>query len=223
MFRNKANKPEYANPRNLLISFVPEKLLLPDQKFFTQDWAEHFGRRLALEYPDARVIKVVIDGKAFGYPAGDTRNLPIYGPGYACGDTKYSTAPCITDFLVLHNLDYAEAPPPRLSEILADMQSAQGQDKTLLWAVLLDTVEFFASRFGECDVWHVLRGEGKNGRFKELDEKGCRDEQEDAAKLIRCHPACHIPSPVCPRHQATGRNFSLATRIRKKLFGRHKP
>lgn len=158
MCRNKANKPEYADPRSLLISFVPEKLLLPDQKFFTQDWAEHFGRRLALEYPGVRVIKVVIDGKASGYPARDVRNFAVHNLGYACGDTKYSTAPCITDFLVLHNLDYAEAPPPRLQEILADIQSTQNQDETLLWAVLLDTVEFFACRFGECDVWHVLRG-----------------------------------------------------------------
>lgn len=223
MLRNKPSKLAYAEIRNLLISFVPEKDAFPGQTYFTQDWARHFKRRLELPRPGTIIIKASLDGQIPGLHEKDGRNLAFQNTGHSSGSTKYSTVPSITDFLVLHNLDYAEEPPPRLAEIIADKQATNTHCDTLLWAALLDAVEFFASHFGKCEDWHVLRGEGKNGRLKKLDEKDCDDEQEAIAKAIRDHPTCHIPSPVCPKHQPASQNTSIATRLRKRLFGWRNP
>lgn len=199
-------KPRYdENKRNLLISYVPDQSGI-DTKYPTFAWAQQFKRRLDV----LKITTILSGGTIDGYHRDDDRHIS-------------RDSACYTDFLVLFTLDYAEKPPEQLNEVIHNRNCLRGyenSDKTLMWILKLDSLDFRVCEFGQYSWWHVLKGSEYQERFIiELDEVTCRDEQTKAAQLISDHPSCEWHSPVCPSHQ-TEQSASPGFTFRlPRLFG----
>lgn len=171
--------------RRLLVSYKPENYPVNKDKATIKDWSEQFSMRLNLKN---REFSTVISANAGVHKDEIERISGSY-----------------TDFLVVFTTYYANTPPSVFDKVAAELNDVGNKTSLLMWLAKYDPDDINDSiLYEKCRCWHVLSGKGHEGRFREIEEQGWRDDLSDAAKAIHNHPSCNQKSDICPKFVQTG-------------------